>query len=278
MDTDTQGIQGRIAVKYNARVLVTGAAGQIGGIVRDKLGFRYDLVGLDRVDCGWRNSYVGDLSDFDSILPAFAEVDTVVHLAADPSPKASWESTLQNNIVGTRNVYEAARQSGAQRVILASTNHTVGFHPLRDEPYKAIYEGRLSEVRRPFRMLDHRDLRPDSLYGVSKAFGESLGSFYHDEFGLSVICLRIGWVMTPDDPSFHPAALSLWLSHRDTAQLIHKAIDAPVSVGFAIVYGMSRNTLRIWDIESGERILGFSPQDSAGEEWTSREDQRGFMG
>ncbi len=260
------------------KVLVTGAAGQIGGIVRDKLGYRYELIGLDRVDCGWHRSQVADLADFEAIRPAFEGVEVVVHLGADPSPKASWESVLDNNIVGTRNVYEAARQAGAKRVVLASTNHVVGFYPLKDDPYRAIYEGRLSEVRRPFRMLDQRDMRPDSLYGVSKAFGESLGSFYHDEFGLSVICLRIGWVMTPDDPAFHPAALSLWLSHRDAAQLISKAIDAPSSAGYAIVYGMSKNELRIWDIEEGQRAIGFSPEDGAGEEWTTREGMSGFMG
>jgi nucleoside-diphosphate-sugar epimerase len=265
-------------VSNRPRVLVTGAAGQIGGIVRDKLGFAYDLVGLDRVECGWPDSHVVDLADFESILPAFDEVDVVVHLGADPSPKASWKSTLDNNIIGTRNVYEAARQAGARRVILASTNHVVGYHPLKDDPYRAVYEGRLEEVRRPFRLLDHRDMRPDSLYGVSKAFGEVLGSYYQDEFGLSVICLRIGWVMTPDDPTFHPAALSLWLSHRDAAQLIRKAVDAPPSVGFAIVYGMSKNDLRIWDVEAGERIIGFSPDDGAGEEWTSGDDGRSFMG
>ena len=260
------------------RVLVTGAAGQIGGIVRSKLGFSYDLVGLDRIDCGWPVSYVADISDFDAIQPAFDDVDAVVHLGADPSPKASWESVLSNNIVGTRNVYESARLAGAKRIILASTNHAVGYHPLKDDPYRAIYEGRLGEVRRPFRMLDERDMRPDSLYGVSKAFGEVLGSYYHDEYEISVICIRIGWVMTPDDPRFHPAALSLWLSHRDAAQLIQKAVDAPPSVGFAIVYGMSRNDLRIWDIESGERIIGFSPDDGAGEEWCEDEGGRSFMG
>ena len=261
-----------------ARVLVTGAAGQIGGIIRSKLAYKYDLVGLDIVDCEWPESYVADLGDIDSISPAFEGVDVVVHMGADPSPQATWESTLSNNIVGTRNVYEAARLAGARRVILASTNHAVGFYPLKDDPYKAIYDGRLGEVRRPFRMLDDKDMRPDSLYGVSKAFGEVLGSYYHDQYELSIICLRIGWVMTPDDPTFHPAALSLWLSRRDAAQLIQKAIDAPPSVGFAIVYGMSRNDLRIWDIEAGERIIGFSPEDGSGEEWTLVEGARGFMG
>lgn len=260
------------------RVLVTGAGGQIGGIIRDKLGYRYDLVGLDRVDCGWPDSHVADISDFDAIRPAFEGVEAVVHLGADPSPLASWESTLSNNIVGTRNVYEAARQAGARRVILASTNHVIGYYPLKDDPYKAIYDGRLSEVRRPFRMLDHRDMRPDSFYGVSKAFGEVLGSFYHDEYGLSVICLRIGWVMTPDDPTFHPAALSLWMSHRDTAQLVQKAVEAAPSVGFAIVHGMSDNDLKIWDISDGERLIDYKPEDGAGEEWTPREGQADFMG
>lgn len=260
------------------RVLVTGAAGQIGGIIRDKLGYRYDLVGLDRADCGWDASFAADIADLDAIRPAFEGADAVVHLGADPSPRAGWESVLANNIVGARNVYEAARLAGARRVVFASTNHAVGYYPMKDDPYKAIYDGRLSEVRRPFRMLDDRDSRPDSLYGVSKSFGESLGSYYHDEFGLSVISLRIGWVMTPDDPTFDPAALSLWLSHRDAAQLISKAVEAPPSVGFAIVYGMSRNALRIWDIESGERLIGFSPQDGAGEDWTPDPDRAGFMG
>ena len=87
---------------------------------------------------------------------------------------------LQNNIVGTRNVYEAARLAGASRVVFASTNHVIGYYPMRQDPYKAIYEGRLKDVRRPFPLLTDKDLRPDSYYGVGKAFaqaGESLGSW-----------------------------------------------------------------------------------------------------
>ena len=83
--------------------------------------------------------------------------------------------------------------------------------------------------------------------------------------------------MTPDDPSFSPAALSLWLSHRDAAQLIQRSIDAPLSVGFAIVNGESDNTLSIWDIESTRRILGYVPEDGAGEGWTERPDTPNFM-
>ena len=260
------------------RVLVTGMAGQIGGIIRRELGVRYELSGIDRVDVDGTALTVADIANLNDILPAFEGIDAVVHLGADPSPQASWESVLSSNIVGTRNVYEAARLSGVKRIVFASSNHAVGNYPLRQDPYKAIYDGRLGEVRRPFAPLTTDLLRPDSYYGVSKAFGESLGSYFHDEYGISVISLRIGWVMTPDNPSFSPAALSLWLSHRDAAQLIQRSIDAPLSVGFAIVNGESDNTLSIWDIESTRRILGYVPEDGAGEGWTERPDTPNFMG
>ncbi|MCI0441237.1 MAG: NAD(P)-dependent oxidoreductase [Chloroflexi bacterium] len=251
------------------RVLVTGMAGQIGGIIRRFLGDKYELSGVDVRPAEGAKSLVADLADFDAVRPAFEGMDTVVHLGGDPSPRGSWESMLKNNIIGTRNVLEASVEAGVKRVIFASTNHVIGFYPLKQDPYKAIYEGRLGEVRRPFLMLTDKDLRPDSLYGVSKAFGESIGSYYQDEYGLSFIAMRIGWVMTPDDPTFSPPSLSLWLSHRDCAQFVERCIDAPPSVGFAIVYAMSRNSLRIWDIESSKRIIGFDPQDGAGEEWKS---------
>ena len=104
-----------------------------------------------------------------------------------------------------------------------------------------------------------------------------MGSYYHDQYGISVICLRIGWVMTPDDPTFSAPSLSLWLSHRDAAQLIERSIDAPASVGFAIVHGMSKNSLRIWDIETARDTIGFDPQDGAGEEWERKLGGRSFM-
>ena len=260
------------------KVLVTGMAGQIGGIIRRELGERYELSGIDQVDVEGVPTTVADIADLNAILPAFEGIDAVVHLGADPSPQASWESVLPNNLIGTRSVYEAARLSGVRRVVFASSNHAVGNYPLLQDPYKAVYDGRLGEVRRPFPPLTTDLLRPDSYYGVSKAFGESLGSFFHDEYGISIICLRIGWVMTPDDPSFSPAALSLWLSHRDAAQLIQKSIDAPPSVGFAVLNGESANSLSIWDIETTRQVLGYEPQDGAGEDWEERPGATGPMG
>ena len=260
------------------KVLVTGMAGQIGGIIRRELGERYELSGIDQVDVEGVPTTVADIADLSAILPAFEGIDAVVHLGADPSPQASWESVLNNNLIGTRSVYEAARLSGVRRVVFASSNHAVGNYPLLQDPYKAVYDGRLGEVRRPFPPLTTDMLRPDSYYGVSKAFGESLGSFFHDEYGISVICLRIGWVMTPDDPKFSPAALSLWLSHRDAAQLIQKSIDAPPSVGFAVLNGESANSLSIWDIETTRQVLEYEPEDGAGEDWETRPGTTGPMG
>ena len=83
--------------------------------------------------------------------------------------------------------------------------------------------------------------------------------------------------MTPDDPTFHPAALSLWLSHRDTAQLIEKCIEAPESLGFAIVHGMSNNKLRIWESEITKQLIDFDPQDAAGETWTEKPNTPSFI-
>ena len=145
------------------RVLVTGMAGQIGGIIRRELGVRYELSGIDRVDVEGTPTRAADIANLNDILPAFEGIDAVVHLGADPSPQASWESVLSSNIVGTRNVYEATRLSGVKRIVFASSNHAVGNYPLRQDPYKAIYDGRLGEVRRPFAPLTTDSAAPGQL-------------------------------------------------------------------------------------------------------------------
>lgn len=270
---DDTGLWGKIInlprrfLLSDKKVLVTGLAGKIGGIIRSNLSGKYSLSGLDLEGVPGFPTTTGNLSNLDEILPAFKGIDTVVHLAADPNHQGGWETNLENNIIGTRNVYEAARISGVKRIIFASSNHALGFYPLKDNPYKQIYDGDFEAIRQPIKPLTTDLIRPDGYYGVSKAFGESLGSYFHDEYGISVICMRIGWVMEPDDPTFAPSALSLWMSHKDTVRLIDSCIDAPESVGFAIVYGMSDNTYGIWDMEDGRKIVGYEPNDDAGTTW-----------
>ena len=248
------------------RVLITGGAGNIGSALSSRLGDLYRLESLDLVEAEGIPSHVADLGDLDAILPAFEGQDAVVHLGGDPSGGAPWESVLPNNIVGTYNVLEACRISGVGRFVFASSNHTVGVN-WRLDAYRAIWEGRLGDLRRPLPMLSTTDVRPCCLYGVGKAFGENLASLYHDRHGLSCVCIRIGGVSRDDDWRSHgTSGLPLWLSHRDAAQLVQKCIDAPPSVGYAVVYGISNNTLRMTEIESARDILGYEPQDDAGGE------------
>lgn len=258
-------------VDVTRRVLVTGIAGGIGGIVRRDLGSKYELSGLDRVPVEGVESHVADLADREAMRPAFDGVGTVVHLAADGSGSAAWESVLPNNIVGTYNVLEACREAGVRRVVFASTNHVVGYYPEKDDPYKAVFEGRIDEVARPIPQLTTDLLRPDCLYGVSKTFGEAIGRLYFDKYGISFIALRIGGVLMEEgwQRRSYPG-LAMWLSHRDAAQLIERSIDAPQSVGYQIVYGMSGNSLRIHEIETAQSVLGYRPQDDAGEELDSQ--------
>ncbi len=256
-------------------VLVTGAEGTIGTAVRDHLGGRYTLRSLTRTPQPFP-SHVADIADLDAIRPAFDGVDAVVHLAASPAVETPWAEILPNNLVGTYNVFEAARQAGVGTVVFASSNHAIGMYELDGGP--SLYE--LDDPR----VYDERvDVRPDSLYGVSKLYGEALGRMYHDLHGMRVVCLRIGSVRADDDPA-SPAVLAsvpallahlspeerrrrmraTWLSRRDCAELIARAIDTE-GVGWAIVYGISDNPRQFWSLDSARGLLGYEPRDRAPE-------------
>ncbi len=253
------------------RVLVTGAEGVIGSVVRARLAGRFDLRSLTRAPATFP-SHVADIADIGAIRPAFEGVAAVVHLAAAPHVSSPWEEVLHSNVVGTRNVFEAAREAGVGRVVFASSNHVVGMAEVDDAP--AIYA--LDDGR----VIDERaEVRPDSDYGVSKAFGEVLGRMYTDRFGMRAVCLRIGSVLPDDDPA-GPMPLAgagwmpwltdedrrvriraTWLSHRDCAELIRCAIVADVR--FAIAYGVSDNARRFWSLDAARDLLGFVPVDRA---------------
>ena len=249
------------------RVLVTGAEGTIGTALRAHLGDRYELVSLTLTPQEFP-SHVGDIADLEAIRPAFENVDAVVHLAASASLEAPWDDVLHNNIVGTYNVLEAARQARVSRVVFASSNHVVGMYELDGAP--AIYD--VEDER----CYDHTaEIRPDSLYGVSKAYGEALARMYMERYGLRVFCLRIGAVRANDDPGApEPTPLidldadgqrnrlrAVWLSQRDCAELIAACLEADVT--WAVVYGVSANPRRFWDLDHARELLGWEPQDSA---------------
>ena len=251
------------------KVLITGGGGLIGGVLIDRLGDRYNLSSLDLKEADGVPSHVASLEDLDAMQPAFAGVDAVVHLAADRSAYAEWDSVLPNNLIGTYNIFEASRREGVKRVIFASSNHATGGFYL-DEPWSLVGTGQFDKLEAGAYPLVDEDvmIRPDGLYGVSKAFGEAIGSYYNDYHSLGSIHLRIGWVISTDDPTFSPFALSLWLSHRDVAQIVRLSIDAPADLRYRIYYATSDNKWKIFDISRAKAELGYIPEDGSGSEFT----------
>ncbi len=251
------------------KVLVTGLSGVVGSAMRDELEDRYELSSLSRYGADGipdGRNHKGNISDLDSVIPAFEGQDVVVHLAADRSAAADWESALRNNFVGTYNVFEAARIAGVKRVVYGSSQHSTGGFYL-DEPYRHIMAGEFDKVKRPYALLDETiPIRPSGYYGASKAYGEALGSYYNDYHSLSSIHVRIGWTISTDDPGFAGGALALWLSHRDTAQMHVKAIDAPDDLRYTVVYATSDNYWKIFSLDRAREQLGYQPQDDAGPE------------
>lgn len=231
-------------------VLVTGAAGTIGTdvlhLLREDPQTDFDLVLTDAdADLGADPPvHPLDVRDLEAVAAALAGVDTVIHLAGAASPEAPWEDVLDLNIVGTRTVLEGARLAGVRRVVLASSNHAMGMYD-RDEQWP---------------VYNHLPPRPDSLYGVSKVVGEVLGRFYHDEHGLEVVALRIGWesgdVGAAADDELTRA---MWTSPRDMAQALRCAVQAPVR--FGVYYVTSDNAERRWDLTGALVDLGYRPQD-----------------
>ncbi len=242
-------------------VLVTGMSGLIGRAVQHTLGGTYRLSALNRSQVEGVPCHQADIADLAAIEPAFRGVDVVVHLAAVASSKAPWEELVGPNIVGTRNVFEAARRAGVRRVVYASSGATVSAVEA-DAPYSALVAGRYAEVG-SWRRLTHVDpVRPAGLYGVSKVFGEALGRHYADSHGLSVICLRIGAVHAEDRPRA-PRDFSVWCSQRDVVHAIDRAIQAPESLRYEVVFVTSDNRWGYRDLDHARQVLGYVPRDRA---------------
>ena len=243
------------------KVLVTGLSGLIGGVVRRHLGATYDLSGLNRSDVPGVPVLRADITDLDAIRPAFVGVDVVVHLAARAGANPPWDEIVSTNLVGTRNVFEAAREAGVKRVVFASSGATVSGYE-RDSPYAEIAAGKYAGLTTWPRLTDESPIRPAGLYGASKVWGEAVARHYTDAYGLSAICLRIGAV-NGDDRPLVPREFSVWCSQRDIAQMIGRAIDALPSVRFGVFFVTSDNRWSYRDIEHGHAVLGYEPRDRA---------------
>lgn len=211
------------------RVLLTGAAGDVGGRLRKLLKPVYPELRLSDIktpaDLAADDTFIAaDLAQLDQVERIVDGIEGIIHLGGF-SVEGPWETILNSNIIGCYNLFEAARRKGVGRVIFASSNHAIGFYP------------------RHHHIGTDVTVRPDSRYGVSKAFGEALGSLYADKHGLRVLCLRIGNV---GDKPLDKRRLSIWISSEDLAQLVRIGLEHP-DLRFEIFYGASLSERTWWD-------------------------------
>jgi len=232
-------------------VLITGAAGRIGSAFRARhagdYAFRLADVREPAEPAG-HEVVLADLTDLDAARRACEGMDTVLHLAADPSPRATFYDTLLPlNIRMTYNLFHAAAEQGCRRLIFASSIHAVNAYPL------------------DYQVHPTDPIRPGDLYGVTKVFGEALCAYYADREGLSCLAVRIGAFGPPERLAEcgDSRLLSLWVSPDDLSQLLHRCIEAPDDLRFLIVHGVSDNQLKRLDISNARELLGYAPRDNA---------------
>ncbi|MEB0137667.1 MULTISPECIES: NAD(P)-dependent oxidoreductase [unclassified Undibacterium] len=233
-----------MTVRTHHRILLTGAAGGLGLALRETLKANCSVLRLsDRQSFGpaaeGEEIVLADLADAAAVDAAVAGVDAIIHFGG-VSVEGPFEPILQANILGVYNLYEAARKHGVKRILFASSNHVTGFY-------------RQSET-----ITAEQAPRPDSMYGVSKAFGEDLSRFYFDRYGIETACIRIGSSFpVPRDRRM----LASWLSFADLHRLISACLSTPV-LGHTIIFGMSDNAVTWWD-NAKARHVGYTPQDSS---------------
>jgi uronate dehydrogenase len=229
----------------DSTILITGAAGRIGSMLRPRLarpGRTLRLLDVSEMTAGPGEEVIrASVTDLAAMTQACRGAAAVIHLAGIAT-EAPWQQILDVNIHGTYVAFEAARRGGASRVIFASSNHAVGFTP-----------------RSRFPVPDYTFPAPDTYYGVAKVAGEGLAALYHHRYGLDAICLRI---LTCFEKPPTLRGLSTWLSPGDAGRLFEACLTAP-SPGFRVVFGVSANTRGGWVSLDEAKALGYEPRDDA---------------
>jgi NAD(P)-dependent dehydrogenase (short-subunit alcohol dehydrogenase family) len=250
------GALAKTAEGTRRHVLVTGAAGRIGSFfaehARDKYALRLmvrgDEEGIDQIK-PFGEVVEGDLGNLDRLKQVCEGIDTVVHMAGDPGPSSLWQSLLETNIIGTYNVFAAAKTAGVRRVIYASSIHAVSGYP--------------PDVQ----VKTSKPVNPGDIYGVSKCFGEALCRYMAEKEGVSAIALRIGAFQPLESVRDEKGIgmLDSFVSQRDLDQLINRCVDVE-NVQFAVLHGLSDNRFKRLDISDARELVGYRPQDDATEE------------
>src|SRR5262245_2541736 len=234
-------------------ILVTGSAGRIGqAVVRELVARGRPVRGLDVVPTpGATESVVGDIASFGSVRRAMEGVSALVHLAATPDDDDFMSRLLPNNIVGTFNVVESAREANVPRVVLASTGQVVWWQRMRGEVPIGV------------------DVQPTprGWYAATKCFLEAAGRSLAEAHGRTVLSVRLGWCPRTVEQAREIAesewAQSVYLSPGDAGRFFAGAVLAPLAVGYAVVYASSRPVgTPTYDLAPTTALLGFEPRDS----------------
>lgn len=271
-------------------VLVTGAHGTVGGAIREHLSddSTYSFTWMDIVDDAGVETVVADMRDTPALRNALATQDALVHLAINPDlnyrvTDVGWTPSLEENLHGIVSAFEAAVTEGVEKVIFASSIHAVGMYEITGGD--SLYEPNTGPA-----VDEDTPYRPDSMYGVSKVFGEALGKFCSEYYGIDCYCLRLGAVLPPsrDHPyadaedavesgevergteAYEARAAQLkavWCSRRDVAHLVDCCLRND-SVDFDVFYGMSDNQRNWADISHAKETIGYNPRDDSSE-WSA---------
>lgn len=225
------------------RVLLTGPSGRVGPHLLPTFEERYDLHTFDRVPSSAPNAHLGTLQDIASLREAMRGVEVVLHLAATSDEAPFLEELVPNNIEGLYNVLVAAHEEGVRRVVFTSSVQAVGDH-----------------LRQASEPAETHINAPNSLYGITKIFGELLGEWFHKRRNLEFVAIRLGWFERSERVTPGHGINNIWISPADSVRLFQCAIEAP-NVGFAVVNGTSITPRESLSLESARKILGYEPQD-----------------
>lgn len=254
-------------------VAVTGAAGNVGREVLAALD-DHDVTPITHRDRDDLDGPTLDVTERAAFADALSGEDVLIHLAGNPSPDADWDGVFETNIGGTYNAYEAARESGVERVIFASSNHAVQMHNVADpaDPESMREDARAVRPDDP--------TRPDSYYGVSKVAGEALGDLYSERHGIEVVNLRIGWLMDEEELRATQTeengggeesaararfARAMWLSPRDCRAVVRRCVEADLPESRVVAHAVSRNDDRYMSLTETTLALGYRPRDDSAE-------------
>lgn len=233
------------------RILITGPGGRVGKeivpLLRPHFALRLlDAHPLRSIALSGDDEFIqADIRDRDALQRACEGVRALIHLAAISDEDDFHSRLLPMNLEGVYNAFEAARLAGVRKVVFTSTGQTVLRYPKGE------------------RVTTEMAARPSTVYACTKLFGEALARHYSEEYGMSMIVIRLCYFQAYESELLRQPGdiLRQWCSPRDLTQLLVKSIASPLS--FGVFFGISNNTGRCWDISNAQTLLGYSPEDDA---------------